>query len=122
MEHIRARSANDAPTLGRVIRLPGAVVAAAVVMPEQVADEVPSARRAGRFLVLQHPKVSTFEQQRAEDRARWPGGMRSDQASPLRSPGESRWWAGESRWWAGESRWWAGESRWWAGEPRWWAG
>lgn len=49
--------------------------------PEQVADEVLAAIGEGRFLVLPHPEVATYEQRRATDRERWLRGMRRVQQS-----------------------------------------
>jgi NADP-dependent 3-hydroxy acid dehydrogenase YdfG len=63
-------------------RIEGASVlaAGAVLTPDQVADAVLDAFDAGRFLVLPHPEVATFERQRADDRDRWLRGMRRAQA------------------------------------------
>jgi NADP-dependent 3-hydroxy acid dehydrogenase YdfG len=63
-------------------RIEGASVlaAGAVLSPDQVADAVLDAMDTGRFLVLPHPEVATFEQQRASDRDRWLRGMRRSQA------------------------------------------
>jgi NAD(P)-dependent dehydrogenase (short-subunit alcohol dehydrogenase family) len=47
-----------------------------VLTPEQVAASVLDALAAGRFLILPHPEVATYERRRAEDRDRWLGGMR----------------------------------------------
>jgi hypothetical protein len=44
--------------------------------PEQVAEEVMAAVRAGRFLVLPHPEVHGYEQHKVADRDRWLAGMR----------------------------------------------
>jgi NAD(P)-dependent dehydrogenase (short-subunit alcohol dehydrogenase family) len=70
----------------------GASVLAAgqVLTPEQVADAVVDAMDAGRFLVLPHPEVARFEQQRAGDRDRWLRGMRRTQASLAASLSERR--------------------------------
>jgi NAD(P)-dependent dehydrogenase (short-subunit alcohol dehydrogenase family) len=48
----------------------------AVVAPETVADAVVAALTAGRFLILPHPEVASYEQARAADRDRWLAGMR----------------------------------------------
>lgn len=73
-------------------RIEGASVLAsgAVLTPEQVADAVVDAMHAGRFLVLPHPEVATFEQQRAGDRDRWLRGMRRAQASLTATLSESQ--------------------------------
>jgi NAD(P)-dependent dehydrogenase (short-subunit alcohol dehydrogenase family) len=52
------------------------VSAAALLEPEEVADAVLTAFADGRFLVLPHPEVATYERQRAADRDRWLAGMR----------------------------------------------
>ena len=36
----------------------------------------------GRFLILPHPEVATFERRRAADRDRWLAGMRRARARP----------------------------------------
>ena len=46
------------------------------VTPEAVAAAVLNAMRDGRFLVLPHPEVLTFQQRKAADRGRWIRGMR----------------------------------------------
>ncbi|HEU4424670.1 MAG TPA: SDR family oxidoreductase [Pilimelia sp.] len=51
-------------------------VADGVLEPSQVADAVIEALAEGRFLILPHPQVATFEQRRAGDRDRWLAGMR----------------------------------------------
>jgi len=51
-----------------------------VLTPEQVAASVIDGLAAGRFLILPHPEVATYERRRAEDRDRWLGGMRRLQA------------------------------------------
>lgn len=51
-----------------------------VLAPEAVADCVLDALADGRFLVLPHPEVATYERRRAEDRDRWLRGMRRLQA------------------------------------------
>jgi NAD(P)-dependent dehydrogenase (short-subunit alcohol dehydrogenase family) len=52
------------------------VSAADLLEPEEVADAVLAAFADGRFLVLPHPEVATYERQRAADRDRWLAGMR----------------------------------------------
>jgi NAD(P)-dependent dehydrogenase (short-subunit alcohol dehydrogenase family) len=52
------------------------LAAGAVLTPEQVADAVVAALTGGRFLVLPHPEVATYERRRAADRDRWLAGMR----------------------------------------------
>jgi NAD(P)-dependent dehydrogenase (short-subunit alcohol dehydrogenase family) len=44
--------------------------------PEQVAADVITAIRAGRFLVLPHPEVHGYEEHKVADRDRWLAGMR----------------------------------------------
>jgi NAD(P)-dependent dehydrogenase (short-subunit alcohol dehydrogenase family) len=51
-----------------------------VLGPETVADCVLGALADGRFLILPHPEVATYERRRAEDRERWLRGMRRLQA------------------------------------------
>ena len=48
----------------------------AAIEPEQVADALLEGMAAGRFLILPHPEVATYERRRAEDRDRWLSGMR----------------------------------------------
>lgn len=50
--------------------------AAAVLEPEQVADDVVEAIRDERFFVLPHPEVADYMQLKASDPERWLGGMR----------------------------------------------
>jgi NAD(P)-dependent dehydrogenase (short-subunit alcohol dehydrogenase family) len=59
------------------------VVAAAgqVIEPEQVADEVVTAMREERFLILPHPEVREFFRRRGDDHERWLAGMRRLQAN-----------------------------------------
>jgi hypothetical protein len=47
-----------------------------VLSPDQVASSVLAAVADGRFLILPHPEVATYERRRAEDRDRWLSGMR----------------------------------------------
>ena len=47
-----------------------------VLSPDQVAASVLAAVADGRFLILPHPEVATYERRRAEDRDRWLNGMR----------------------------------------------
>jgi NAD(P)-dependent dehydrogenase (short-subunit alcohol dehydrogenase family) len=51
-----------------------------VLPPGQVAECVLEALADGRFLILPHPEVATYEQRRAQDRERWLRGMRRLQA------------------------------------------
>lgn len=52
------------------------LAAGALLEPSDVADAVVKALAAGRFLILPHPEVATYEQHRAGDRDRWLAGMR----------------------------------------------
>jgi len=56
---------------GDVVRAAGAVLE-----PEQVADIVADAIRNERFLILPHPEVAMYEQNRTADREKWLAGMR----------------------------------------------
>ena len=47
-----------------------------IIEPEEVAEAVVEAMRAGRFLVLPHPEVARYEQSKVADRDRWLDGMR----------------------------------------------
>jgi NAD(P)-dependent dehydrogenase (short-subunit alcohol dehydrogenase family) len=47
-----------------------------IIEPPEVADAVLEAIQANRFLVLPHPEVHGFEQQKVADRDRWLAGMR----------------------------------------------
>ena len=60
--------------------LRGTAASDGVVTPEAVADLVIDAMREERFLVLPHPEVERYEQNRAGDRERWLRGMRKAQA------------------------------------------
>jgi NAD(P)-dependent dehydrogenase (short-subunit alcohol dehydrogenase family) len=61
-----------APTTGAA----GAAAVQGVLTAERVATAVVEGLRDGRFLILPHPDVATFEQRRAADRDRWLAGMR----------------------------------------------
>jgi NAD(P)-dependent dehydrogenase (short-subunit alcohol dehydrogenase family) len=61
-----------APTTGAA----GAAAVQGVLTAERVATAVVEGLRDGRFLILPHPEVATFEQRRAADRDRWLAGMR----------------------------------------------
>ncbi len=56
---------------GDVVRAAGAVIE-----PEEVADVVAAAIRDERFLILPHPEVAVYEQNRTADREKWLAGMR----------------------------------------------
>lgn len=57
------------------------VKAMGMIEPEDVADAVIDGLADGRFLILPHPEVATFEQRRAGDRDRWLAGMQKLQSS-----------------------------------------
>jgi NAD(P)-dependent dehydrogenase (short-subunit alcohol dehydrogenase family) len=61
---------------------PGSSVlaAGALLEPEEVAEAVVRGLGEGRFLILPHPEVATFERRRAADRDRWLAGMRRARA------------------------------------------
>jgi hypothetical protein len=46
------------------------------IEPEQVAEAVVEGLAAERFLILPHPEVAQFFQNKANDYDRWIGGMR----------------------------------------------
>ena len=46
-----------------------------ILSPDRVADDIVAGIRAGRFLVLPHPQVSTYFQRKAADHDRWIAGM-----------------------------------------------
>jgi short-subunit dehydrogenase len=48
----------------------------AILAPEAVADAALDAIRSGRFLVLPHPEVQTYETAKIADRDGWIAGMR----------------------------------------------
>jgi NAD(P)-dependent dehydrogenase (short-subunit alcohol dehydrogenase family) len=54
-----------------------ALLAANALDPADVADAVVAGLREERFLILPHPEVADYERNRAGDRERWLGGMRS---------------------------------------------
>jgi NAD(P)-dependent dehydrogenase (short-subunit alcohol dehydrogenase family) len=58
----------------------GTLAAGELISPEQVAEAVIDGWRQGRFLILPHPEVATYEQRRAGDRERWLAGMRRARA------------------------------------------
>ena len=60
--------------------LRGTAASDGVVTPERCAELVIDAMREERFLVLPHPEVERYEQNRANDRERWLRGMRRAQA------------------------------------------
>jgi NAD(P)-dependent dehydrogenase (short-subunit alcohol dehydrogenase family) len=47
-----------------------------ILEPATVAGDVVDSLRSGRFLVLPHPEVATYEAAKVADRDRWLGGMR----------------------------------------------
>ena len=59
-------------------RYPGGqkLAALGVKEPSEIADAVAEAIAEDRFLILPHPEVEQYEQNRANDRERWLGGMR----------------------------------------------
>jgi NAD(P)-dependent dehydrogenase (short-subunit alcohol dehydrogenase family) len=59
----------------------------ALLEPEEVAEAVVGGLADGRFLILPHPEVATFERRRAADRDRWLAGMRRVRARLGRSSG-----------------------------------
>jgi NAD(P)-dependent dehydrogenase (short-subunit alcohol dehydrogenase family) len=61
-----------------------------VLTPAQVADEVVSAVREERFLVLPHPDVLEFFRRKADDYDRWLTGMRRLQARSAATSSASR--------------------------------
>ena len=52
------------------------LAAGALLEPAEVAEAVVAGLADGRFLILPHPEVATFERRRAADRDRWLAGMR----------------------------------------------
>jgi NAD(P)-dependent dehydrogenase (short-subunit alcohol dehydrogenase family) len=56
------------------------LAAGALLEPEEVAEAVVRGLADGRFLILPHPEVATFERRRAADRDRWLAGMRRARA------------------------------------------
>ncbi len=67
---------HTAMTAGDESRASGTQLGGDYLQPEDVAESVVQALREGRFLVLPHPEVATYERRRAENRDRWIGGMR----------------------------------------------
>jgi short-subunit dehydrogenase len=59
----------------------GAFLLETAIEPEQVADETIKTVQEERFLVLPHPDVTRFFQQKASDYDRWLRGMRRLQAN-----------------------------------------
>jgi NAD(P)-dependent dehydrogenase (short-subunit alcohol dehydrogenase family) len=62
------------------------LAAGALLEPAEVAEAVVRGLADGRFLILPHPEVATFERRRAADRDRWLAGMRRARAR-LSGPG-----------------------------------
>jgi NAD(P)-dependent dehydrogenase (short-subunit alcohol dehydrogenase family) len=54
----------------------GAAAVQGILPASAVADAAVTGLREGRFLILPHPEVATFEQRRASDHDRWLAGMR----------------------------------------------
>jgi NAD(P)-dependent dehydrogenase (short-subunit alcohol dehydrogenase family) len=52
------------------------LAAGTLLEPAEVAETVVAGLADGRFLILPHPEVATFERRRADDRDRWLAGMR----------------------------------------------
>ena len=73
------------PLLDALKDVPGGkgLASSNVKQPSEVADAVAEAIAEERFLVLPHPEVATYEQNRANDRDRWLGGMRRLQAAVI---------------------------------------
>jgi hypothetical protein len=63
------------------------LAAGTLLEPEEVAEAVVAGLAEGRFLILPHPEVATFERRRAADRDRWLAGMRRVRARLGRSSG-----------------------------------
>jgi NAD(P)-dependent dehydrogenase (short-subunit alcohol dehydrogenase family) len=59
---------------------PALLAAGPLLEPEEVAEAVVRGLAEGRFLILPHPEVGTFERRRAADRDRWLAGMRRARA------------------------------------------
>src|SRR5262249_60473190 len=59
----------------------GAFLLESAIEPDQVADETIKAVGDERFLILPHPEVAKFFQNKANDYDRWLRGMRKLQAS-----------------------------------------
>lgn len=66
------------PLLDDLKDIPGGMKLASlgVKQPDEIADVVAEAINEDRFLILPHPEVEQYEQNRANDRERWLGGMR----------------------------------------------
>lgn len=69
--------------------MPGgaALTSSGVITPEQLAETVVEGLRDERFLILPHPEVAQYEQNRANDRDRWIRGMQKLQARVLGADG-----------------------------------
>jgi NAD(P)-dependent dehydrogenase (short-subunit alcohol dehydrogenase family) len=68
---VRTPMLDEAVALGA-----GSILLPTAVEPAAVADAVVAGLGAGRFLVLPHPEVASFEQRKADDIDRWISGMR----------------------------------------------
>ncbi len=70
----------------------GAAAVQGILPASAVADAAVIGLREGRFLILPHPEVATFEQRRASDHDRWLAGMRrlNTALGGRASPGGSR--------------------------------
>jgi hypothetical protein len=56
------------------------LAAGALLEPGEVAAAAVRGLAEGRFLILPHPEVATFERRRSADRDRWLAGMRRARA------------------------------------------
>ena len=54
----------------------GDLIGPSLIEPSVIADAVVEGLRAENFLILPHPEVETFFQNKANDYDRWLGGMR----------------------------------------------
>ncbi len=73
----------DTPMLAELATTPGTQrwVQGVALTPDEVASAVVAGLLAGRFLILPHPEVATYFQNKANDYERWLGGMRKLQRS-----------------------------------------
>ena len=82
----------NSPSVGALGTGAGVASGDGVLSPAELADVVIDAMAEERFLVLPHPEVETYAKRKADDIARWLGGMRRFQTRLFPDgPGPGEW-------------------------------